>query len=252
MPCVAVTAFACALGASVGLGAARLVLLGVAILSGHLSNDLVDAGLDRSAGRKDKPLATGAATMSIVWTAFAAAALTCVVTSLALGWLPGVLHLIAVASAYSYDLALKSTLLSWSPFALSFGLLPAVVTTTLPDRPWPPVSLFVAGAALGIAAHLANTVKDIDADAATGVRGFPQRIGPRASLGLAAVLVAIGAVVIGLGRPHSVLTWVFAAAAVGSAIVAALGRRGTAFAATVVAAGLLVVVVVITGSAIGS
>ena len=253
MPCLAVTAFAVALALSAGLAGWRVVLLGAAVLSGQLSigwlNDYVDRDLDLAAGRPDKPLAAGGVEASTVRLAFASAVVVCVVTSLALGWLPGLLHLVAVASAYSYDLWLKSTLWSWLPFAVSFGLLPAVVTTCLAGQPFPRPEILFAGATLGVAAHLANTVKDTEADARTGVSGFPQRIGPRASLSLAAVLVALGGLAVGLADPGSWLTWAFAAAAVGAAVVA-VGSRRTAFAGTVVAAALVVAGVVVSGGAV--
>ncbi len=255
MPSLAVTAFATALAVSAGLGAGRVVLLAAAVLTGQLSvgwlNDYVDRDLDRRADRPDKPLAVGSATAGQVRAAFAAAALACVVTSLALGLLPGLLHLAAVASAYSYDLGLKRTMVSWLPFAVSFGILPAVVTTSRPGHPFPPAAIWVAGAALGVAAHLANTVKDTEADARTGVRGFPQAIGPRRSLTLAAAFVAVAGVAVVVATPHSAPAWVFAALALVAAVLAGVGGRRTAFAGTVAAAALVVVGVVLSGGAGG-
>ena len=152
-------------------------------------------------------------------------------------------------SAYSYDLWLKRTLLSWLPFAVSFGVLPAVATTALPGQPFPPPAIWVAGAALGVAAHLANTVKDTEADARTGVRGFPQAIGPRRSLTLAAALIAVAGVAVVVATPHAIWAWIFAGAAVVAAVVAARGSRSAAFGGTVIAAALVVVAVVLSGGA---
>jgi 4-hydroxybenzoate polyprenyltransferase len=255
MPCVAVTAFAVALGVSAGLDGRQVLALGVAILSGQLSvgwlNDYVDRGLDTAAGRTDKPLAQGGVGITSIRVAGAVAVVVCVVSSFALGLLPGFLHLVAVGSAYSYDLWLKSTLVSWLPFVVSFGLLPAVVTTALPGHPFARPEILFAGATLGMAAHLANTVKDTEADAQTGVRGFPQRIGPRASLSLAAGLVALGAVAVGVADPRSWVTWVFAGAAVVAAGLA-IGSRRTAFGGTVVAVALVVAGLVLSGGAVSS
>jgi 4-hydroxybenzoate polyprenyltransferase len=255
MPSLAVTAFATALAASAGLAAGRVVLVALAVLSGQLSvgwlNDYVDRDLDRTAARADKPLATGSVSDAQVRLAFVVAAIVCVVASLALGLLPGLLHLVAVGSAYAYDLWLKWTLLSWLPFAVSFCLLPAVVTTALPGRPFPQPAISIAGAALGIAAHLANTVKDTEADARTGVRGFPQAIGPRRSLILAAAFIAVAGVAVVVATPHAVVAWGCAAAALVAAVLAALGGRRTAFGGTVVAAALVVIGVVLSGGATG-
>jgi 4-hydroxybenzoate polyprenyltransferase len=261
MPSLAVTAFATALAVSAGVSAPRVVLLAAAVLSGQLSvgwlNDYVDRGIDRAAGRTDKPLsaegadgADGGPAERQVRVALVVAAGACVVTSLALGWRPGLLHLVAVGSAYSYDLWLKWTVVSWLPFAVSFGLLPAVVTTALAGHPWPQPSIGLAGALLGVGAHLANTVKDTEADEQTGVRGFPQRIGPHASLVLAAGLIAVAGFAVAVADPSHWSPWVFAVAALVAATVAAVAGRRTAFVGAVVAAGLVVLGVVLSGGAV--
>ena len=256
LPSAAVTAFAGALGATAGLSAGTLILLVAAVLSGQLSigwlNDYVDRDADRGAERSEKPLATGAVGAVAVRRAFAVAALVCVVTSLALGLLPGVLHLLAVASAYSYDLWLKWTWLSWAPFAVSFGLLPCVVTTALPGHPLPSPAIVIAGAALGVGAHLANTVKDTETDALTGVRGFPQRIGPRRSLLLAAGGVAVAGVATVVATPGSWTARICAVAAIGAAVVVARAGPRLAFPAIIVAAALVVAGVVLSGGAVTS
>jgi 4-hydroxybenzoate polyprenyltransferase len=255
-PSAAVTAFATALAVSAGLGAGRVVLVAVAFLTGQLSigwlNDYIDRDLDARAQRADKPLTSGAVTPRAVRTAIVVAAAGCVVTSLALGVVPGLLNLLAVASAYSYDLALKWSVASWAPFALSFGLLPCVVTTARPGHPFPPPLIWLAGAALGVAAHLANTVKDVDADALTGVRGFPQRLGPRRSLVLAAGLVGFAGVALVVADPDNAGSGGCAGAAVVVALFAGLGPRRKAFASMVLAAGLVVAGVVISGGALGT
>jgi 4-hydroxybenzoate polyprenyltransferase len=54
--------------------------------------------------------------------------------------------------------------------------------------------VLAGGALLGLAAHFTNTVGDTEADAATGVRGLPQRLGAAVSLRVSAVLVVLAAV----------------------------------------------------------
>jgi 4-hydroxybenzoate polyprenyltransferase len=254
LPSVAVTAFAGALGVTADLPAGRVVLLEVAVLSGQLSvgwlNDFVDRDLDRQAGRKEKPLATGAAGEGTVRVAMGIAAVVCVVTSFTLGLLPGALHLVAVASAYAYDLVLKATVISWLPFAVSFALLPCVVTTVRVGHPFPSVAIVVAGAALGVGAHFANTVKDTEADAITGVRGLPQRMGPRWSLLVAAVAVALAGVAVVIAIPGSPAAWAFAAAGLAAAGLSARLDRRLAFPVVVAAAGLVVAGVVLSGGAV--
>ncbi|WP_380166758.1 UbiA family prenyltransferase [Jannaschia sp. R86511] len=203
-PTVAVTGFALAWGVlGVGLPAAALVLLGAAVLSGQLAigwtNDWADAGRDRASGRTDKPVAAGQVGRGQVGAAALVAAGLCVLLSLWLGPAAGAVHLVAVASGLAYDLGLKSTPASPLPFAVSFGLLPAVATlaAAAPGGPaWPTVPVLLAAALLGVAAHLANTVPDAEDDARTGVRGLPQRLGPRASAVGAGVVVAGAALVL--------------------------------------------------------
>jgi len=84
---------------------------------------------------------------------------------------------------------------------------------------------------LGVGAHFANTVGDTEADAATGVRGLPQRIGARASLVTTAVAVCLaalvlGAVVLAAGASHR-----------GAAAVALLGVGAVLSAGGAVGAG---------------
>ena len=123
---------------------------------------------------------------------------------------PGVTHLLAVACGWSYNLVLKSTWISWLPFALAFGALPAIATLALPGHPAPAAWVVAAGALLGIAAHLTNTVPDLDDDRANRIVGFPHRIGARAALVLSTVLLAGASVLIVLGPrgSPSTLDWI--------------------------------------------
>lgn len=63
----------------------------------------------------------------------------------------------------------------------------------------------MAGALLGSGAHFANVLPDLDADARTGVRGLPQRLGATGARASAALLLAAGSVVavLGPGRPRA-------------------------------------------------
>jgi len=145
--CVAVTVIAVLLGIAVGgLSPARL-LLGGAVLAGQLSigwlNDVLDAGRDTIAGRTDKPIVAGLVGRGTVGVAAVVAAVCCVPLSLLLGLVPGVVHLVAVVSAWAYDVWLKSTVVSVAPFLLSFGLLPVFVVLSVPGVPvawWLPVA----------------------------------------------------------------------------------------------------------------
>jgi 4-hydroxybenzoate polyprenyltransferase len=245
-PTAAVTAFTAGWATlAVGLPAGRAVLVTLAVLLGQLSigwsNDAVDAVRDRAAARADKPVARGQVTARTLWAAAGTAAAGCVVASLALGPLPAAIHLAAVAGGWAYNLRLKSTVASPVPYAIAFALLPAVATTAARPPAWPAVGLVVAAGALGCAAHFANTVGDTDADAATGVRGLPQRIGPSRSMVVMAVLVFIAAVALLTGpwRPGPAGTAVLVAGALVAAAAVPLRDR-RAFPVTVLAVALVV------------
>ncbi|MFD9128484.1 UbiA family prenyltransferase [Kitasatospora sp. NPDC059571] len=256
-PAAAVTVFAAALAASAGRGFGGTLLTAAAVAAGQLSigwcNDRVDLARDIAAGRRDKPLARGDLAPRTVAAAAGAALLLCVPLSLACGAAAGAAHLAGVAAGWAYDLGVKRTVLSWLPYAVAFGLLPAFVTLALPGGPWPPWWVMAAAALLGCGAHAANVLPDIEADRAAGVRGLPQRIGRRASAALAAGCLAAATAVLVLGPPGppgagGVLVLV-AAAGAAAAAPAAPGRWP--FLATLAIAAADVVVLLARGGPAG-
>lgn len=184
-PTLAVTGIAVILGFGVGLEAWRVVVLGLAVLANQasvgLSNDWIDADRDRAVGRTDKPVAQGLVSAASVRLAAVVCAALAIALTTPLGWPATLAHLVFVASAWGYNAGLKSTPISVLPYIVSFGLLPQIVTLALPQpalaSPW----IVLAGALLGVAAHFANVLPDLDDDRATGVRGLPHRVGARAS-----------------------------------------------------------------------
>lgn len=234
-----------------GRGTPGGLLVGAAVLTGQLSvgwcNDAVDAARDAAAGRRDKPAATGGAEPRAVAVAAGVAAAACVPLSLASGLLAGLVHLIGVAAAWGYDLGLKGTRLSWLPYAVGFASLPAFVVLGLPGGPRPVWWIVLAGALLGVGAHLANALPDIDDDLAAGVRGWPQRLGARRTRALLGQPLLAATLLLVLAPPGAVtpLGWCCLAAAVtlSTAGVVAGGRRPRVpFAAAIVIAGIDVAV----------
>ena len=96
---------------------------------------------------------------------------------------------VCVAAGWAYNLGLKRTWWSWLPYAVAFGALPAFVSLAGPDGEAPPWWWPVAGALLGVGAHLLNVLPDLADDEATDVRGFPHRLGPRRIPGVAAAVL---------------------------------------------------------------
>ncbi len=204
-PALAVTVIAGALGIAAGVEPSRLALLVLVVLlnqaSVGLSNDWIDAERDRAVGRTDKPVARGDIAVSVVRLAAFATLDLALLLTLPLG--PGafVVHAVFLGSAWSYNLGLKSTPASVLPYMVSFGLLPLLVTLSRGEpalaEPW----ACAAGALLGVGAHFANVLPDLDDDRRTGVRGLPHCLGrlPSVAITWIALLGASGVVAAGLG-----------------------------------------------------
>ena len=256
-PSLAVSIAACALALGAGLGA-RTLMVALAVGSGQLSigwsNDWLDWRRDRAAGRRDKPVARDLIRPRTVAVSALVALLLCVAASLALSVAAGVVHLLAVAAGWFYNVRAKHTWYSVMPWALAFGLLPAVVTLTAPISRWPAWWMLVAGAALGSGAHFANAIPDLERDRATGVTGLPHRLGRHRSLLATLGLIAAGVVAIAAGStvPAAAIT-VGGAAAVGLPMVTVAAHRGhdrAAFRGVVVLLVVLAVGMVASGTAL--
>ncbi|QIY68108.1 UbiA family prenyltransferase [Streptomyces sp. RLB1-33] len=229
-PVVAVTVLMAALAVTAGQSAARCVLTGAAVLTGQLSvgwcNDVRRA-----------PTCRGRA---------------CVV---ACGLWAGAVHLAGVAAAWAYDLRLKATAWSWAPYAVGFAALPAFVALGLPGQPWPAWWVVTAGALLGVGAHLGDVLPDIRGDLATGVRGWPHRLGPDGARLLLPVPLVTASATLVLGPAGPPGMWGLAVLVVTALIATAgtvLGRRWErlAFAAAVAVAVVDVALLLLRGTGI--
>jgi 4-hydroxybenzoate polyprenyltransferase len=236
-----------------------VVLVALTVVAGQLSiglaNDWIDADRDRAVGRSDKPVARGLIAVGTVRAAAYATAGIAVVLSLFLGPVAAVAHLVLVAAGWAYDAGLKRSVWSVAPFVVAFGLLPVVSVAAGPEGQLPAWWAIATGAVFGIAIHCTNVLPDLVDDAATGVRGFPHRLGLRgagivafASLVVAAALVLGGQVlgddpVRGLGVVLAVLGAVVVAvlAVVGVRLVLA-GRASRTLFRLVIASSLVLVV----------
>jgi 4-hydroxybenzoate polyprenyltransferase and related prenyltransferases len=202
-PAVAVTALSAALGAilaaQAGLaldarwGLTVLSVAGSQVFTGA-SNDLADHDRDAVA-RPEKPLPAGELSFNAAaWIASVGLAVQ-LAASWRLGGAPLALGAVASASALAYNLALSRTPFSALPYLVSFGVLPAWIAAGIGvplERVLPAIPLV---APFAVAAHLANTLRDFDTDAAGGSRSLAQVLGRAASRWLAIGL----ALAVGLG-----------------------------------------------------
>jgi len=229
LPSVAVTALAAGLAVLARLPPALGILVTAAVFTGQLSigwsNDFLDAERDRAVDRPDKPVAAGAVTARVAGLAAGVALALTLVLSAALGWPGGAVALVTVLCGWLYNLGLKATALSWLPYAVAFGLLPAIATLSGTPSRWPATWAMTAGALFGVAAHLANVLPDLSQDASTGVRGLPHRLGAKGTaLSGAGLLLAVSAVILlGPGGQPGLWRWAGFGAAVLIAAAAATG-----------------------------
>lgn len=247
-PTLAVTVLVALLARAQGLGGLQSGLVVAAVLAGQLSigwsNDLVDLDRDRATARSDKPLATGAGSVRAVRVACAAAVLTTVALSLAVGPVAGGVHLLCVACGWAYNLGLKATAWSWLPYAVAFGGL--TVFVALADGARPPWWWPVAAGLLGVGAHLVNVLPDVEDDLATGVRGLPHRLGPRRIAPVAAVVLGLASVVTLVGAAPPLVAVLAVSATVGAlAGLVVLGPGRTPFLAAIAIALVDVVLLVV-------
>jgi heme o synthase len=215
------------------------------------SNDWLDRDQDRARARADKPLARGDLRASTVRNAGAVALMACVPLSLVSGVASALTHILAVGSALAYNAGMKRTPLSAVPYAISFGLGPAVVALGPPLHRWPHPWVMVAGALIGVGGHFAQVLTDIPADRQQGIRGLPQLLGQRASVILAAVLLLAATLLAALAPgpgPVSLVALALAAAGAAGIVAAALaGRTNLAFRLTLGVAVVAVLAFLLSG-----
>ncbi|WP_213815155.1 UbiA family prenyltransferase [Glaciihabitans sp. dw_435] len=212
-PALAVTAITALLGAGLGFDPGRLTLLGLMMLANQasvgLSNDWIDAERDRAVGRTDKPIARGWVSAPAVRTAAFATAAASVLLSLPLGAGTLATNLLFIASAWAYNAWLKRSVFSILPYIVSFGVLPLIVTLAGVRPAAAAWWALIAGALLGVAAHIANVLPDLDDDRRTGVQGFAHRLGRRVAgvTTYASLTVASAFVVFGPGGTPDIAGW---------------------------------------------
>jgi 4-hydroxybenzoate polyprenyltransferase len=145
------------------------------------TNDLNDYQDDLKHNRINKPLVSGVITTSQLQRAIKIVAPITVLVNIAgpLGVKGGLIYLFGVGMGISYSLYFKSTLLSPLPYAIAFGALVSCIVVAT-DRN-PPFWLMTAASLLGVAAHFANVLKDLDQDLTSGIKGLPQRLGKKYS-----------------------------------------------------------------------
>jgi 4-hydroxybenzoate polyprenyltransferase len=195
IPSFAVATFASLFGIGCGLPTQQVLLVGLSVLAQQfsvgLSNDWLDHERDKSVSRKDKPVASGEVSITLVRNSSYIAALVALAIASSFGIEAGLMMIVMLVVGWSYNLGLKSNGFSIVPYAIGFGILPIFVTLAF-DPPQLPMWWVVLGAALlGVSGHFANTLPDLLADRETGVRALPHILGQRGS----AIIISASATV---------------------------------------------------------
>ena len=185
-------------------GTAYIIAITVAL--GQLvvgwSNDLYDYKDDLAHGRSNKRLVSGLITPQYLtkWLRFMVPFSFIANLLGPLGVKGGLIYLFGVGMGVSYNFYFKSTSLSPLPYALAFAaLVSSIVLAT--DRV-PPLWLIAAGSLLGIAAHFANVLKDLDEDLESGIKGLPQMLGKFYSRLIVSGLLVLTTVLLHLVNPN--------------------------------------------------
>ena len=174
----------------------NLAVFVAAVLFGQFSvgwvNDFIDARLDRTVGRSEKPIVAGTLETSSLKVPIAIALILVVPLSiLAAGWIGGLAHIAAVGSAHIYNVYLSRTVWSWVPYAVSFSLLPFFVAQAGSRVLWTELPMILLFSLVGVIAHLLNALPDIAIDREGGKGGLVVSLGRQKSLLLVAGLLAL-------------------------------------------------------------
>ena len=106
----------------------------------------------------------------------------------------GLLYMFGIACGVAYNFYFKFNIFSHLPYALAFAALPSSIV--IAQEQIPPVLMWLGGSLFGVAAHFINVLKDINEDQISGIGGLPQRMGMRNSIISAAVLIALGIILL--------------------------------------------------------
>jgi 4-hydroxybenzoate polyprenyltransferase len=160
------------------------------------SNDFYDFSDDLKHTRVNKPLVSGLITQKFLqnWLIFMVPFSFLANIFGPLGIKGGLLYWLGVGCGVAYNFYFKFNLLSPLPYAVAFAILPSCIAISKSVAP--PVWMWLGGALLGSAAHFINVIKDLDQDRQSQINGLPQRVGKRASIGIAALLIATAAAII--------------------------------------------------------
>lgn len=201
-------------------GISRIAWLSVTMLCIQFAigalNDWADRELDTET-KPSKPIPSGLVSSRTALVVAVLLALSAAVLAALGGPTAWLLAMTGLGIGIAYDLGVKRTPASALTYALALPLIPVWVWSALGVESAALFIVLPVGMLLGVSLQLANALPDAEGDAAAGVRGTLQVLGPErgrllcwTSFALALLLCAVLAPVVHLGPLPFALCWVVA------------------------------------------
>jgi 4-hydroxybenzoate polyprenyltransferase len=146
-----------------------------------ITNDYCDRSLDART-KPWKPIVAGYVQPSMAMAAALALIAATAALAVTLGAGGFALAMLGLACGFAYDVWLKRSIFSAVPYMVAIPTLPLWVWVAAGEWRGELLWLIPLGALIGLALHLANTLPDIEGDAAAGVSGMAHRLGARGSM----------------------------------------------------------------------
>lgn len=185
IPCLAVALFSGVFALSLDFSWERALFIFLVVLmqqvSVGLSNDWLDYKKDLLAGRKDKPSANGLVKVSELRNFSFVAAVLAQTSAIYFGLAAAILMFVMLVSGWAYNLGMKANWSSAIPYIVGFGSVPIFVGLSAPVAIWVEPWVVLMSALLGVSAHFANVLPDIEADKFNGVNALPHILGQKVS-----------------------------------------------------------------------
>jgi 4-hydroxybenzoate polyprenyltransferase len=181
-------------------------------------NELVDADLDAVA-KPDKPIPAGLVSRRGAWLVTVGGGILMTVLSLTFGIDSFLLCALGTGAGIAYSLWFKRTIWSWVPYLVALPLLPIWVWQSLSEVPPGIFAIYPIGAAAVIAVQIAQSLPDIEADRASGVRTLASVLGPLRARRFCWAALALAAMLAVLASPltsHPERIWFAAVLALGA------------------------------------
>lgn len=164
-----------------------LAMLGIQFATGAL-NDFIDAPADRLAARP-KPLVEGRIPAGAALGVATVAGTAGLVLAALAGPFAALVALAGFGVGLAYDLRLKASRWSWLPYAAGIPLLPVFAWVgATGNLPRPILLLAGLGVVAGAALAIANSLADVERDAASGIATIATALGLARAIRLGALL----------------------------------------------------------------